>query len=219
MHELESDWQVIKEIMFFYHLIQICSTDISHLSEEDTKEGKIQTGIQKERRAQLRMEQAEIAARLLAPLGDENPIKTGPDEDTKPFYDPELEKGEMGEQISFVKQEMHTEASQYDCIERKPNEALKEEFRQYKLRNPGPIRPSADMNIDDLNYKPQFEAKIKLEASDRSPLIYGTTLVVTSNEVLTVKTETMQHAPTGTKRRAEEPEDGLIMVKKERLEG
>ncbi|KAG8752299.1 hypothetical protein FRC12_012035 [Ceratobasidium sp. 428] len=76
------------------------------------------------------------------------------------------------------------------------------------------------MNIDDLDYKAQFEAEVKPKITDdRSPLIYGTTLVVTANQVLTVKTEAMQRTPTGTKRRAEEPEDGLIMVKKERLEG
>ncbi|KAG8769093.1 hypothetical protein FRC12_005180 [Ceratobasidium sp. 428] len=50
--------------------------------------------------------------------------------------------------------------------ERKPNEALKEEFRQYKLKNPGPIRPSADMNIDDVDYKPKLEAEVQPEVTD-----------------------------------------------------
>ncbi|KAG8767755.1 hypothetical protein FRC12_006065 [Ceratobasidium sp. 428] len=50
--------------------------------------------------------------------------------------------------------------------ERKPNEALKEEFRQYKLKNPGPIRPSADMNIDDIDYKPKLEAEVQSEVTD-----------------------------------------------------
>ncbi|KAG8779249.1 hypothetical protein FRC12_024504 [Ceratobasidium sp. 428] len=149
---------------------------------------------QKEKQSQFRMEQIEIAAQLLAPLGNENAIKMEPDtpnrfsgrvrssrvslvadEDTKLSYDSELEEGEIDERMLPVKQEAHLESTQ-----RAP-----EGF--------------AFLTGVDCHNKP-------IQQTDETAY------------TIIVKMEPTTHTATGTKRRAEELEEGRIVVKKERLE-
>ncbi|KAG8779248.1 hypothetical protein FRC12_024503 [Ceratobasidium sp. 428] len=122
----------------------------------------------------------EIAARLLAPLGNETPIKLEYGEDTKLSYDSELEEGEIDERMVFVKQEIHTEPAQCtgECF-------------------------SLSTEVDCQHKHVQQTA--------------GTVLAVTPDRTVAVKIEAT-HITTGMKRRAEEPEEDLIVVKKERLE-
>ncbi|KAG8708584.1 hypothetical protein FRC09_001148 [Ceratobasidium sp. 395] len=92
------------------------------------------------------------------------------DEETKPDIKPDAKpddkSGVKSDDAPDTKPDTKPDLKSEPDQERKPNEALKEEFRQYKLKNPGPIRPSADMNIDDIDYKPKLEAEVQPEATD-----------------------------------------------------
>ncbi|KAG8701611.1 hypothetical protein FRC09_005242 [Ceratobasidium sp. 395] len=126
-------------------------------------------------KARLRMEQIEIAAHLLAPLGNKNTIKIEPlEEETKLSYDSELEEGEIDERVLSVKQEAHTELT-YCVVER---------F----------VLPAG------VSY---HDKPVRMDATASA---------------LAIKVEPTAHTATGTKRRAEELEEGSIVVKKERLE-
>ncbi|KAG8752301.1 hypothetical protein FRC12_012037 [Ceratobasidium sp. 428] len=148
---------------------------------------------QKGNKARLRMEQIEIAAHLLAPLGNKNTIKMEPcmfnhasgrvqsfrvsvtaAEEMKLSYDSELEEGEIDERMLFLKQEAHTESTH--CVV--------ERF----------ILPAG------VSY---HDKPVRMDATASA---------------LATKMKPTTHTATGAKRRAEELEEGLIMVKKERLE-